>query len=116
MEEEEEIGIGGNLTAPPSHTTGHTAPAVGAGVRVRIRRFVKHIAVSGIVRSTLRRTFLRLVSETARPSRKIPAASPPSPSLQVPYPGKSAFFAHLSNCSKYSPRLTFGPSQRIGST
>ena len=35
------IGIGGNLTAPPSHTTGHTAPAVGAGVRVRIRRFGK---------------------------------------------------------------------------
>jgi hypothetical protein len=35
------IGIGGNLTVPPSHTTGHTAPAVGAGVRVRIRRFGK---------------------------------------------------------------------------
>jgi hypothetical protein len=34
-----QIGIGGNLAAPPSHTTGHTAPAVGAGVRVRTRRF-----------------------------------------------------------------------------
>ena len=46
---------------------------------------------------------------TARPSRKIPAASPPSPSLQVPYPGKSAFYARPSNVPLQA-RLPFGPS------
>ena len=52
------------------------------------------------------------IISTARPSGKIPAASPPSPSLQVPYPGKSAFCARLLRCSMVSSRLTFRPSPR----
>ena len=82
------IGIGGegSRLTPPD-------------MQVRIRRFVKPASV------TLRWTFLCLVPVTARPSGKIPAASPPSPSLQVPYPGKSAFCAAVN-----APLGPFSPS------
>jgi len=54
--------------------------------------------------------FLCLVPETAQPSGQFPGASPLSPDRQVPFPGKSAFLARLSICSKYLSCLTFGPS------
>jgi hypothetical protein len=77
-------------------------------MRVRIRRFIKQNAVP------LRWPFPRLVSETARPSGNVPQASPASHAHQYPYPGKSAFFARLANCSSYSASLMFSPSHLDG--
>ncbi len=33
------IGIGGGLTAPPSHTTGHTGPYHGGSDELSVRRY-----------------------------------------------------------------------------
>ena len=63
----------------------------------------------------LRRTLPCLVPGTARPSGQVLGASPPSLAQQVPYPGKSAFYVHPTNCSSSCPRLTFSPSHSDGS-
>ena len=77
---------------------------MGAGVRVRIRRFGKRQDI--YQPSSL---CWWLMPGTARPSGWTPTASPPSPYQQVPYPGKSAFYARPSNVPPQA-RLPFGPS------
>ena len=43
--ERDMIGIGGGLTAPPSHTTGHTGPYHGGSDELSVRRYRHSVAL-----------------------------------------------------------------------